>query len=367
MPFTSTQISSEKTQSQLTIKLSATQGDYAGFNIEQPTRLDILTDRYPGRVSLQINQQSVPLAEHPTLTRFEQSESGIYYNPEFSPVPDFLAFGAPKQPALQIKLAPCDLTTANIQIQIQNFSYGNQIQNHAIIDSAMRLPQKVGIRSEDNSAHSFTVTWLKMPDSHVQIELNGLVYTNISGDHFTFHALKSKTKYQLRIRSQYGNKVSDWSDYFSTKTKPNQLTYAIAPVQIQSTLASDDDQPLSHLTDFIEASSWLTQQKADPQNGHFLELTFTFDQVERLSRMVYQPRPISAAGRFLQVQLAISTTDNTFSDFGPVYTWHNDVKNKVIGLRDVAAKAIKLRVLDSVDQLGAAQAILFFKAKTSEN
>ena len=39
------------------------------------------------------------------------------------------------------------------------------------------------------------------------------------------------------------------------------------------------------------------------------------------------------------------------------------LKNKVIGLRDVVAKAIKLRILATSDNLASGKEILFFMAK----
>ena len=41
----------------------------------------------------------------------------------------------------------------------------------------------------------------------------------------------------------------------------------------------------------------------------------------------------------------------------------NDAKNKVIGLRDVVAKSIKLRILATSDNLASGKEVLFFMAK----
>ena len=64
-----------------------------------------------------------------------------------------------------------------------------------------------------------------------------------------------------------------------------------------------------------------------------------------------------------RVQVAISKDGENFSDFSKEINWPNDAKNKVIGLRDVVAKAIKLRILATSDNLASGKEILFFMAK----
>ncbi len=360
--FATTRITSDYHQTRLNLRIAATQGHYAQMPTQQPTVLTILTDRYPGSVHLKCNDKVTSLTELPNLQRFKEANEGFYYDPDFSPVPEFEAFGAPHQAALRIKLAPRDVSATTYQLQIENFSYASQVPTHAIIDSAMRTPQRFKLDSEKTSAHSLSLSWHSLSDSHVQIELNGLIQTNIIGGQFTFHELQPETHYRLRIRSQYGNKVSDWSETIQAETKPDQMRQAIKKLTATSNLSSLPNHPLSNLIDFTTASDWLSAQSADPKKGSYLELTFTFDQAYTLSRMLYVPRAIDRLGHFLRLQVAISKDGQTFSEFSDPYNWPNDSKNKVIGLRDVTARSIKLRVLASVEERGSAREIVFFKA-----
>ena len=79
--------------------------------------------------------------------------------------------------------------------------------------------------------------------------------------------------------------------------------------------------------------------------------------------MVYVPRSRDRKGHILRAQIAISQDGENYSDYSDSYNWPNDAKNKVIGLRDVVAKSIKLKILASSDNLASAKEILFFIAK----
>lgn len=63
---------------------------------------------------------------------------------------------------------------------------------------------------------------------------------------------------------------------------------------------------------------------------------------------------------FLRVQVAISKDGENFSDFSKEINWPNDAKNKVIGLRDVVAKSIKLRILATSDNLASERSSILY-------
>lgn len=345
------------------LTLNKVAGDYAGFDHNQGPALNILMDHKPGKVSLRANHELVSLPVFSDAEAFANAKTGCFFNENFYPVPEFKHWQVSAQPALQIKLPQSDLTQTKFELTVANVEFGAEIQHHAITDSALRPPQKVTIDEDKTTAHSLTLHWSAQPGTQVQLEVNGLLYTNLPHDFFTLHELKPKTRYQLRIRTWLGMKVSPWSEYFTATTKPDPLDYAIANIQTEATLQAAPHHPLAYLTDLLKASDWLTGEAADPAHEHYLELTFKFDQAYRLSRMVYVPRSIDRRGHLLRVQIAWSKDGQTFTDYSDAYNWPNDAKNKVIGLRDVVAQTVKLRVLASQDNLGSAREIFFFKSK----
>lgn len=356
-------ISSRLDGRQLHLSFDKVTGDYAGFRHNQSPQINILLDHQPGKVTLLANREQINLPVFSDPDAFANANSGCFYNESFYPVAAFKHWVSQRQPALQIKLPQSDLTQTKFELTVDNAEFGTSVQHHAITDSVLRLPRKVTISSDKTTAHSLSLSWEKLPGTQVQLEVNGLLYTNLPDSYFTLHELKPKTRYQMRIRSWHGNKVSPWSEYFGAETKPDQLDYAIRNIKTECSLPAAPLHPLTYLTDLLKASCWLTGQAADPDHDQYVDLTFQFDQAYRLSRMVYVPRSIDRRGHLLRVQIAWSKDGHEFTDYSKPYNWPNDAKNKVIGLRDVVAQTIKLRVLASQDNLASAREIFFFKSK----
>lgn len=362
-----TQVTSEVDGVKLNVVVKPTTGSFTKLSLSQTTELTIMADHYPGHVEAYINDTLIDLPEYKNEASFNEAETGYFFKQNYMPFKQFGNFTGQLQPALLIKVKSHDISEDEITIKVDNFNYGNQLENHAIIDSAMSAPRSASILTDRLSSRSITVSWInnQLANSNrklmADIEVNGIIHTNISGNTFTFHELTPNTRYRFRIRNKLGNKVSDWTEYFGTMTKPDQLDYAIKNLQVKSNLAAEEEFPLSNLTDLRLGSEWVTSEKLDAD--HPLELTFTFDNLYKLSRMVYIPRSRDHKGHLLRVQYAISKDGEHFEDFSKEFNWPNDAKNKVIGMRDLSAKAVKLRILLTTDGYASAKEIFFFTAK----
>ncbi|WP_297819141.1 DUF5110 domain-containing protein [uncultured Lactobacillus sp.] len=364
--FATTKISSSLDDGKLAIVVEPTSGNFEGLENEQATVLNIMADQYPGKLTLKINDQVSPLAEFGSQDEFNQAEAGFFFNQDFMPAKQFGQFTGQLQPALQIKLPKAEIHSNKYEILVENYHYCDQIAKHSITDSAISSPRSAAISADRLTSRSITINWTN-PNAYAgrnikaDIEVNGLIHTNIDSNSFTFHELSPNTRYRFRIRNKIGNKVSDWSEYFGTKTKRDQMDYAINNIHVTSSLKSDALMPVQNLVDHTLASEWLTKEEFSKDKE--LVLTFNFDQAYKLSRMVYVPRSRDRKGHILRAQIAISQDGENYSDYSDSYNWPNDAKNKVIGLRDVVAKSIKLKILASSDNLASAKEILFFIAK----
>ncbi|GAA3638222.1 glycoside hydrolase family 31 protein [Lactobacillus hamsteri] len=357
-----TKITSDLESSKLTITIDPTKGEFNGMEDESTTNLNIMCDSYPDGLTVKINDQVINMQEYGTVDTFAHAKEGFFYNTNYSWMPEFDSYNEPKQTALQIKLAKRDITDSKITITIQNFNYGGQTLVHSITDSVLRAPKLPTINPEDITAHSLTINWPKVTDK-VQVEMNGILYDGIDGDSFTFHELTPNTKYILRLRNVAGNKVSEWSDPFGAITKKAAIDYAIQNIHVTSNYEAKDGHPLSYLTDLKLASEWEVKDKFDETKP--LTLTFNFEKEEKLSRMAFVPRNIDHDGDPIEVGMEISKDGNEFKPYGDRYTWKADAKNKVIGLRDVTAKAIRLTVYKSSGSTVAGKEVMFFKDKNS--
>ena len=335
-------------------------GDFNTFQTENTTNLNIMCDGYPDGLTVKINDKEIPMQEYGTVDTFAHAKEGFFFNTNYSWMPEFDQYQEKKQTALQIKLAKRDITDSKIEITIRNFRYGNETLVHAITDSLLRSPKQPMVDPDKISSHSLTVVWPQLTDQ-VQIEVNGILHDGIDGNSFTFHELVPNTRYTLRLRYVAGNKVSEWSDPFGAITKPDPMNYAINDIHVTSSLASPKDHPIDYLTDLKLASEWETIDGVSEDKP--LELNFTFNHLEHLSRMVWVPRKIDHQGDPVEVSVELSSDGVNFKPYGDHLTWKSDSKNKVVGLRNVDAKAIRLKIYKSSGPFVAAKEVIFFRDK----
>lgn len=358
---TETKVSSTLEGSQLTIVIEPTKGDFTGMTTEKATNLVILCDEYPDGISLKINDQPVKMQEYGTVDTFAHAREGFFYNTNYNLLPEFAQYQPKGQTALQIKLAPREITDSKIELTIRNFNYGAQTLVHSITDSLLRSPKQPSVDQDQITAHSLTITWPKVTDQ-VQVEINGILYDGISGDSYTFHELTPNTRYLMRLRNVSGNKASEWSEPFGAITKRAARDYAIHGVKVKSNYEANPEHPLAYLTDLKSASEWQTKDKFDETNP--LTLTFTFDKLEKLSRVTFVPHNIDHQNDPTEVSVELSLDGQNFEPYGNHYAWKADSKNKVIGLRDVQARAVRLTIHQSSGPLVAGKEVVFYRDKS---
>ncbi|WEV70782.1 discoidin domain-containing protein [Lactobacillus sp. ESL0785] len=353
------QINCIKSADKLTITLAPVKGNYADLEVEQPTKLAILCDTYPDQITVKINDQVISMQEYGTIDAFDHAREGIFFNTSYTAVPEFNYYHDPDQIALQIKLASRDITNSKIEVIIHNYTYGENVLVHAITDGLLPSPKLPAVDPNQISAHSFALAWPKK--GNIQVEINGILYEGISGNCFTFHELAPNTRYIIRMRYAAGNKVSEWSDLFGVITKHAAIDYAINDIQVTSNYSSSPQHPLTYLTDLKLASEWQTDTPITPDKP--LELIFSFKQVEKLSRMAFVPRNIDHQGDPVDITISVSLDGINYTTYANHLNWKADSKNKVVGLRDVRAKAIRLTIYQSSGPITAAREVIFFRAK----
>lgn len=360
---TETTVSSSLESSKLTIKIDPVKGDFSGMHESSTTNLNIMCDTYPDQVTVKINDQEINLQEYGTKDAFAHAKEGFFYNTDYTWLDEFNQYENTAQTALQIKLASRDITDTKFEVIINNFNYGNKVLIHSITDSILRSPSGITIDPKKITAHSLTVNWPSGANA-AQFKINGILYDGIDGNSFTFHELEPHTKYVMQMRYVAGNKVSEWSDPFGAITKKAAIDYAVKDIKVSSNYQAKSDHPVNYLTDLKLASEWQTAEAFDEKKP--LVLTFTFNEAEHLSRMAFVPRNIDHEGIPLTVGIELSKDGVNFEPYGQNLDWKADAKNKVVGLRDVTAKAVRLTVYKSSGPIVAGKEVLFFKAKNKK-
>lgn len=353
-----TLVTSSLQANKLQISLAPSQGKFAGQKQEQATTLNIMCDHYPDAVSLRINGQKVDLTECGSPDSFERAHEGFFYNPDYHWLPRFANYQTQPQAALQVKLSPRDIFSSHIELTVNGLEYGQQSLVHAITDTVLHAPGRPKIDKDSITSRSFTVSWPVLTKG-IQIEVNGVIHTGISGQSFTFHGLKPATRYILRLRYLAGQKVSEWSQPFGVITKEDPLTWRVKNIKTSCNYPAQPQYPLPYLLDGLNASEWHSQ----PVKQTALTLTFTFPQKENLSRMVYVPRAIDKEGLITSLKIEVSADGQNFKSYQDQINWKDDSKNKVVGMRQVQAQAVRLTVLGHLGETVSGKEILFFKQK----
>ncbi|MBA1392745.1 alpha-glucosidase, partial [Lactobacillus sp. XV13L] len=353
-----THITSRVSAGKLTVTIDPVKGRYPDLDTKQETRLTVLCDSYPDRTTVKINDEIIPIQEYGSPDAFEHAREGIFYNTSYT-LPEFDRYQNHKQTALQIKLAGRDITATKIEVTISNFNYAQNTLVHAITSSLLPSPKLPSVDSSKITAHSFELAWPR--PSRVQVEINNILYEGITGKDFTFHELTPNTRYIIRMRYASGNKVSEWSDLFGVITKHAAEDYAVTDIEVTSNRSSRPHHPLTYLADLKLASEWQTAEVAKPDDP--VVLTFAFRQVEKLSRMVFVPRNLDHEGDPVDISIAVSSDGENYTTYAAHLHWKADSKNKVVGLRDVQARAVQLTIYQSAGQMVAAREVLLYRAK----
>ena len=345
--------------SKLRVIIEPTTGYYPNMAIKEQTFFYIYCDQHPDEIQLRAgDEEVVTLTEYGTPETLQRAKEGFYYDNKFCWPEGFKDLGATPRPALIIKLQERDIKQEKLEILVNNFRFANEQLVHQITDAALPLPGKVEVDRDKISAHSLTVKWAQRTPS-VQIELNGLLYTGISGNIFTFTDLAANTGYRLRLRYEAGYKVSEWSDLLQVKTKRDPRDFIISNVKVTSSQESTSGHQLKNLLDRRMATDW--QSTGKPSEDQPLTLTFSFPNQTELNKLIYVPRASSRDGRPLRMRVEISTDGENFTSYGTDYQFNSDCKNRVIGLRGVSTKAVRLSILETTGDYAAASGIDFYR------
>lgn len=347
-------------ESSLRILVKPTEGYFENLQIKQGTILNINCDQHPGVIQLTVDNHTEKLEEYGSLETLAHAKEGFYYDNNFSWLSDFVELGAPKHPALIIKLAERDIKQSKLELLITNFVFAKEQLIHQITDSALQLPTRFDVDPKKISSRSLTVKW-QQRTPYVQLEVNGMLYTGITGNLFTLNELTPNTSYTLRLRYESGYKVSEWSRPITVKTKPDPNDFAIYGIRVSSNTPSKDAYPLKNILDKRISTQWQTIEPAEADRP--VTLFFEFEQEQLLSKMVYVPNNLYKDGRPLKMSIEVSGDGKEFEKYGEVYSFNSDSKNKVIGLRNVHAKAIKLNILESTGDFVSASDITFYHAQ----
>lgn len=281
--------------------------------------------------------------ESPELNRFATSGS------------EFASVQIRKNPVVHVKLHAVDVTADMVQVEMKGFVFA-PADNLLKQTGALQAPQ-AQITDENAGAYTLTPTWSPVAGAdYYVIESEGMIYSTIRKNSFTFEDLKVETDYLFRIRSVNASGASEWSS-FSGKTKSDPLEFAIRGIKGETSCPNQPGQPVRRLFNFDETDAWHTEwsKAAVP-----FDLIIDLKSINTLYRFDYLPRLDGGNGTLQKGEVFYSMDRTNWTSAG-TFDWQGgDVKHFTFTTQPVA-RYIKIAVSQAVGNFGSGRELYVFR------
>ena len=260
-----TRIHSEQEGDKVTVTIEPTEGMYDGLVKERTTELRINVTQAPKSLSARIGKKNVKLQAVSSKEAFDQGTDVYYYeeSPELNRFStegsEFASVQIRKNPVVHVKLHPVDVTVEGVQVEMKGFAFApaDRLLKQT---GALQAPQ-ARITDENAGAYTLTPTWEPVAGAdYYEIESDGMIYSTIRQNRFTFEDLKAETDYSFRIRAVNASGASEWSS-FSGKTQSDPLEFAIRGIKGETSCPNQPGQPVRRLFNFDETDAWHTEEQ----------------------------------------------------------------------------------------------------------
>lgn len=352
----------------VSIYLNKTTGSYKGMVKDRRTVLQIMASENVENIKAAINENNVYIKRVKTKDEFENNDNVYYFDQKFQVNPYMDKFCTHKQKFLCIRIEETDVTESEIRINIKGYSNKSAVfgSNSAVIEN-MKAPKYFTSFDEDTTPTSITLRWEVNDAFYYEIERdNETIFSNVSGDNFTFNDLKYESKYAFKIRSVSDAGVSKWSYSIVVETKEELFKDTVKDVTVSSSIPCQTQQEVCNLTN-TDCNWWHTDWnrpwQADFGSGKIITLSFDLNDIYEISKIEYVPREDAGNGTFLKIQYRHSIDGKNWTSTSPVTSWACDESIKVIDLGGAQLKHFELNVLDSVGGFGSGRNMLFYKQK----
>lgn len=306
-------------------------------------------------------KKSIKLKAVTSAEAYEQGTDVYYYeeSPELNRFAtqgsDFASVQIRKNPVVHVKLHAVDVTADRVQVEMKGFAFApaDRLLKQT---GALQAPQ-AQITDENAGAYTLTPTWSPVAGAdYYVIESEGMIYSTIRQNSFTFEDLKVETDYSFRIRSVNASGASEWSS-FSGKTKSDPLEFAIRGIKGETSCPNQPGQPVRRLFNFDETDAWHTEwsKAAVP-----FDLIIDLKSINTLDRFDYLPRLDGGNGTLQKGEVFYSMDRTNWTSAG-TFDWQGgDVKHFTFTTQPVA-RYIKIAVSQAVGNFGSGRELYVFR------
>lgn len=365
---TRTPLSLRVSGDQLTFEIASTEGQFRGFEPRKRTEIRLNVSERPTSLQMTIGGAPVGLREASSLEEYESAMGNVFV---YLPSPELNLYSTPGTEASQksikgnpivlIKTRKIDTTASDVRLQVSGYSLAapsHLYSNHGRL-GALTLDRE----KTESKAYSLTLYWEPDPKADFyEIEHGSMLYSTITGDHFTIDELHPETEYTLRIRSVNSDGASGWTT-ISAKTAKDPYEFAIKDIAATTSVPNQSGQGVSKLVDGDQSTTWHTKwsEAATP-----FDLTLDLRSVAKLDSMEYIPRPDAGNGTLLEGTISYSTDRRVWSEPVP-FRWERTPETKALSFAgNPEARYVRLHVEKGIGNYGSGQEMYIYRVPGSD-
>lgn len=354
----------------LYVNIGKTQGSYKGMIKERATLIQIMTTSKCQQIKVVVNGISIEVPEAKTEKEFDETDSSHFFKDDFVVNPYFKNLDGKElyQKCKLIKIKKIDVTENEIQLKIKDYTNETNIFDYSAVNEEFEVPSFTDL--SESTATTITLYWEPIKDAEFfEIERDGVIFTNLIGNTFTFRDFGFDSKHSFKIRSaSTDNQVSKWSDSIEVVTKRDPFINTIKGVKVECNIPCQPNQSVCKLTDGDLSSMWHTNWgdlgRVDPEKNHYLVLTFDLGDVYEINKVEYVPRDDAGNGTFLELQYKLSVDNKKWSEPSNIIFFPQDETVKTIQLNGTKFRYMALKIFNTVGGFGSGRQVLFYKQVT---
>ena len=365
----STLVATDVHKGTLTVSIQPTIGTFNGFKAEKQTELRINVSAQPKAVSAKVGGKSVKLLAVNSREAFDKGENVYFYDA----APNLNRFSTPgseaakvvitKNPQLLVKLAAADVTAQAVEVKVKNFAYSpaDRMRQH---HGALTAPQ-ASVSEQGKGTFDLTPSWPAVPNADFyEVEYEGMLYSTIRDNAFTFDGLQPETSYHFKVRAVNADGYSDWAAVNAT-TKANPLEFALKNIKAQTTCENQPGNDVNFLFDFDLKTMW--HSKWGTGSAIPADMIVDLRAVSQLDRLEYSPREDGSNGTLTKGIISVSTDRQTWSE--PVaFEWKADGSVKTFAFEGhPAARYLRIHLDAAVGNFASGREMYIFKVPGTES
>ena len=213
-----------------TLKANKATGSYVGMVKERSTEFVVNVSQAPTGVTGNVAGEDVTFRQVSTQEEYDAATGNVYFyneNPSVI-VKDYATEGSDYEgiedtttPKLYVKSAEkVDITAYDFTVNINGFK-NEQDLGEDVLDADLTVPS--GLTEVSKTDSEITVSWDAVDEAaSYDIEVDGVVYRNITSTDYTQVGLDYLTNHTYRVRTVAANgHYSNWSELITIQTDDN--------------------------------------------------------------------------------------------------------------------------------------------------